>query len=128
MKKLLAMILCLVFIVTCSACSSSSNTVDEEVETPKIEYYPDSTVPTLDSLLDEPLIQGGNGLGYVYGPYDSESEAKSIMREYANALVSEYGFEITEDTYYYGLTDGTHEVMVILGTKNGKDAVGVSVK
>lgn len=128
MKKLLAMVLIFMFVVMCSACSSTSNTPTKEKDsTPTIEYYPDSNVPTLECLLHENLIQGGGGLGYVYGPYETENEAKSVMSSYANVLTSEYGFEITENTYYYGLTNGTDEVKIILGSKDGKDAVGVSV-
>lgn len=128
MKKLLAIVLIFMLVFACSACSSTSNAPTEEKDsTPAIEYYPDSNVPTLECLLNENLIQGGGGLGYVYGPYETENEAKSVMSSYANVLTSEYGFEITENTYYYGLTNGTDEVKIILGSKDGKDAVGVSV-
>ena len=128
MKKLLAIVLIFMLVFACSACSSTSNapTVEKD-STPAIEYYPDSNVPTLECLLNENLIQGGDGLGYLYGPYDSENEAKTVISSYADVLTNEYNFTITEDTYYYELTNGTDKVMIVLGSKDGKDAVGVSV-
>lgn len=131
MKKLLSILLVVIIVATCSACSvsysnSDDTTVEEKEEQPKIEYYPNTNVPTLDSLLDEPQLSGSDGR-YLYGPYDTESEGIVVMESYVSTLVTAHGF-IREDTSIgFELTDGTNTITIIGGNYSEKLAICVMI-
>lgn len=115
-------------VVTCSACSATANnaTIEEKEETAKIEYYSNSSVPTLESVLDENLLEPRDGY-YLYGTYDTEEEAKTVMDLYVSALVTAHGFERNDTSVGYELTNGTDTVKIFGGNKDDKLAICVMI-
>lgn len=102
------------------------NANSENVQEKKIEYYPNSKVPKLDSLLDENEIVGKTEYP-IYGPYKTESEGAAVIIAYVALLESEYGFEITNDTVGYTLSNGSDEVVIVGGNVDSSFAVAVVV-
>ena len=129
MKKLLLLFLAIMLVVCCSACStSSSNNVNTESkeQAPKIEYYSNTNVPTLDSVTGENLIEPRGGY-YLYGPYDTEGEGKAVMDIYVSALVTAHGFERKDTSVGYELTKGADTVKIFGGNMDDKLAICVMI-
>ena len=113
MKKLLSMVLTLLLIFCFTACgkdkgkdkdniesfsqedefkdkgkdkdNAESSSQEDGFEEDKIdiEYYPNSSVPKLDFLLDEKEM---NSIYHLYGPYDTSNDAKEVMDAYVSML------------------------------------------
>lgn len=128
MKKLLSILLVIMLVVICGACSSDSNntTVEEKEETPQIEYYSNSQVPTLESISGENLIEPRDGY-YLYGPYDTEEEGEAVMQLYVATLVEVYKFQRIDSSMGFELTRGTDTVKIFGGNKGDKLAVCVMI-
>lgn len=128
MKKILSILLVLMLVATCSACSASSkNNNDTADDTATVKYYPNTNVPTLDSLFDETELRGTDGY-YVYGTYSTESDAKVVMDLYLSALVSNYKFTRIDTSVGYQATDGTNTVTIIGGNWESEFAVCVMIE
>ena len=132
MKKLIlitAMILTLFVFCSCTASyynDDENKTNTGNIQEKTVEYYPNSSVPKLDSLLDESEIIGKTEYP-LYGPYETANEGMSVIQSYVAVLETNYGFAVTDDSVGYTLSNGSDEVVVMGGNTEGKFAVAVVV-
>lgn len=128
MKKLIGIILVFVVLLTCCACSSTKlkDNNSEETEALQIEYYSNTNVPTLDSVLDENQIDG-NDSNHLYGPYSTKEEGLAVMSLYVAALVETHGFERLQSSVGFKLTNGADNVEIFGGNYGDQFAIMVLV-
>ena len=120
------MIFTLIVFSGCSATYQDNVDVNDNIQEKTVEYYPNSSVPKLDSLLDESEIIGKTEYP-LYGPYTSTGEAKMVMTSYVAELKTNYGFTVTDESVGYTLSNGKDEVVIMGGNTEGKFAVAVVV-
>ena len=113
-----------------AACSNTAfqNTFETDAnEEPVVEYYENSTVPKIDSVLEDVAKMDTTTEYNVYGPYNSSEEATEVIEQYASILTDTYGFNSLNYTFAYKLSDGQNSVTCINGTYDGYYTIGVII-
>lgn len=132
MKRLLLITVTIIMLIAFCGCAdihqnSYDNDTDiENTQEKTVEYYPNSSVPKLDSVLDENEIIGKTEYP-LYGPYETASEGMLVIQSYVAVLETNYGFDVTDDSVGYTLSNGSDKVVVMGGNTQGKFAVAVVV-
>lgn len=135
-RTILIIMMILTLLSFCGCVTANRSSDDDEIATSQssednsnvktIEYYPDSEIPKLDSLIDANEITGRTEYP-LYGPYETPQEASSAMKSYVSKLETDYGFTVTDDSVGYTLSNGTDEITIMGGNIDGKFAIGILV-
>ncbi|MBQ3084820.1 MAG: hypothetical protein IJC46_05155 [Clostridia bacterium] len=120
----------LVYLGGCSETEPEVNegfnaTNEQETQEVKYEYYEGTSVPTLSTLLGEPMIVHEEL--DLYGPYSSQEEAAEVMKLYASTLMS-MEFSLVDDSFGYELTNGQDTVTIVGNDYQGNITILVLVE
>jgi len=128
MKKALMSITIIMMCFMMVACSASTSKKSEDAEEKVVvEYYENSTVPKIDSVLKNVTKMEATTEYDLYGPYSTQEEAVETIEEYVSVLTEEYGFHSLDYTVAHKLSNGKNTVMCINGTHDGGYAIGVII-